>query len=65
MSEPRPPLTRVTLGAITTAAGLPLSADALDALLRPTAAIYAAVDGLDALDLAAAEPAAVFALPWA
>jgi hypothetical protein len=63
MSAPRPAPTRNALAALTTAAGLTLSDAALDALLRPTAAVYAAVDSLDLLDLAETEPAAAFALP--
>jgi hypothetical protein len=63
MSEPRPSPTRDALAALTAAAGLALCADELDALERPTAAIYAAIDGLDALDLRETEPAAVFSLP--
>lgn len=63
MSEPRPSPTRDALAALTAASGLALAADALDALARPTAAIYAALDGLDSLDLGETEPAAVFSLP--
>jgi hypothetical protein len=63
MSEPRPAPTRDTLAALTAAAGLGLTPEALDALVRPTTAIYAAVDSLDSLDLGEAEPAAVFSLP--
>jgi hypothetical protein len=51
------------LAALTTAAGLALSADALDALVRPSGAVFAAVDSLDHLDLGETEPAAVFSLP--
>jgi hypothetical protein len=51
------------LAALTTAAGFALGAAELDALARPVAAIYAAVDGLDSLDLGETEPAAVFSLP--
>jgi Asp-tRNA(Asn)/Glu-tRNA(Gln) amidotransferase C subunit len=63
MPETRPSLSPDTLAALASAAGLALSAAELEALGRPVAAIYAAVDGLDALDLGEAEPAAVFALP--
>ena len=65
MSEPRPSPTREALAALTAATGLVLDGDELDALVRPTAAIYAAVDGLDALTLGETEPAAVFSLPEA
>lgn len=51
-----------TLAALVRRAGLDLSADELAALLPPTAAIYAALDALDALGLAEAEPATYFAL---
>ena len=61
MPEPRPAPARDALAALTRAAGLALSADALDALVRPVAAVYAAVDSLDGLDLEETEPAAVFA----
>ena len=63
MLEPRAPLTRDALAALMAASGLPLSADEIDALLRPTATIYAAVDDLDGLDLGEIESAAVFQLP--
>jgi hypothetical protein len=63
MSDPRPAPTREALAALTTAAGLTLGDAALDALLRPTTAVYAAVDSLDRLDLDEIEPAATFALP--
>jgi hypothetical protein len=63
MSDTRHAPTREALAALTTAAGLALDDTALDALLRPTAAVYAAVDSLDLLDLAETEPAAAFALP--
>ena len=60
MTEPpRPPLTRDTLVGLATAAGLDLTADELAGLLPPAAAIFAAVDRLDRLDLSATEPAAV------
>ena len=49
MSAPRPAPTRDALAALTTAAGLTLSDAALDALVRPSAAVYAAVDSLDLL----------------
>ena len=63
MAEPaRPPLGRDALAALALSAGLSLSLEELDALLPPTAAIFAAVDRLDALDLADTEPAALFQL---
>ncbi|HZR98406.1 MAG TPA: hypothetical protein VFE37_06860 [Chloroflexota bacterium] len=62
MPDPRPTPSRATLAALTTAAGLALPDAALDALVRPVAAVYAAVDSLDGLDLAEFEPAAVFSL---
>jgi hypothetical protein len=54
--EARPPLDADTLRALTRAAGLALSADELAALLPPAAALYAAIDRLDALELADTEP---------
>lgn len=60
---PRRPLTSETLAALYQAAGLALSAEELAALLVPAAAIYQAIDGLDALGLAGTEPAALFRLP--
>ncbi len=62
MPEPRPPITSDTLASLVRAAGLDLGPERLDALLAPTRAIYAAVDGLDALDLDDVEPAAVLRL---
>ncbi len=59
---PRPPLTREALAQLAAIAGLPVSPAELDAVWPATAATFAAVDGLDALDLAGAEPAANFEL---
>ena len=63
MPEPRPPLSRDALAALLAAAGIPISADELDAIARPTAATYALADSLDALSLGETEPAATFTLP--
>jgi hypothetical protein len=62
-SPARPPLTREALAALAASAGLVLTEPELAALLPPTAALFAALDRLDALDLQAAEPAAIFQLP--
>ena len=59
----RPILTREALASILAATGLSVSMDELEVLLPPSAAIYAALDRLDALDLGDAEPAARFQLP--
>ena len=64
MAEPpRPALDRDALAVLLRTAGLSLTADELDALLPPVAAIFGAVDRLDALDLGGAEPMALFQLP--
>lgn len=62
-SAPRPPVTRETLATLLASAGLALGPDELDGLLAPVVAIYTAVEGLDSLDLAGAEPAPVYYLP--
>ncbi len=62
-STPRPPVTREALATLLASAGLVLGPDELDGLLAPVAAIYTAIDGLDSLDLAGAEPAPVYFLP--
>jgi hypothetical protein len=59
---PRPPLTRETLASLALSAGLTLDDAELDALHPPTAAIFAALDRLHSLDLAAVEPASHS--PW-
>ena len=59
----RPPLTRETLASLALSAGLALDDADLAALLGPTAAIFAALDGLHALDLTAVEPAGHFLWP--
>ncbi len=61
--DSRPPLTRETLAALLHASGIPLEPEDIDGLLAPTAATYRAIDGLDGLDLADAEPAAHFHFP--
>jgi hypothetical protein len=63
--DARPPLDADTLRALTRAAGLTLSADELAALLPPAAALYAAIDRLDALGLADIEPPHLFKLEGA
>jgi hypothetical protein len=63
ISPARPPLTREALAALAASAGLVLTESELAALLLPTAALFAALDRLDALDLQAVEPAAIFRLP--
>ena len=61
MMEPlRAPLAREALAALASTAGLVLTAEELDALLPPTAAIFAALDRLDVPEQA--EPAAMFQL---
>jgi hypothetical protein len=61
-AAPRAPITREALATLLASAGLPLSPDELDGLLPPVAAIYAAIDGLDALPLAGTEPAPTYTL---
>jgi hypothetical protein len=63
--EARPPLDADTLRALTRAAGLALSADELAALLPPAAALHAAIDRLDAMELADTEPPHIFRLQGA
>jgi|RhiMetdeSRZDD1v2_1073273.scaffolds.fasta_scaffold449394_1 hypothetical protein len=58
----RPPLTRGALAQIFALAGLSVTPAELDAVWPAAAATCAAVDSLDALDLADAEPAARFEL---
>ena len=59
----RPTLDSETLATLARNAHLMLEPEELTALLPPTAAIFAAVDSLDALEgLQAAEPAARFVL---
>ena len=60
---PRPPLTREAMAELAAIAGLSVSPAELDAVWPATAATFAAIDSLDALDLAEAEPAANFELP--
>jgi len=62
---PRSPLTREALAAFAATTGLALSSADLDAILAPTAALFVALDGLDALSQADVEPAATFRLPVA
>ena len=59
----RPILSREALASILATTGLSVSMDELEVLLPPSAAIHAALDRLDALDLGDAEPAARFQLP--
>jgi hypothetical protein len=59
---PRPPLTREALAQLAATTGLSVSPAELDAVWPATAAVFAAVDSLDALDLADTEPAASFEL---
>jgi hypothetical protein len=59
---PRPPLSREALAQLVAIAGLSVSPAELDAVWPATAATFKAVDSLDALDLAEAEPAANFEL---
>ena len=63
--EARPPLDADTLRALMRAAGLALSADELAGLLPPAAALYAAIDRLDAMKLADTEPPHIFRLQGA
>jgi hypothetical protein len=59
---PRPSLTRDGLAQLVAIAGLSVTPAELDAVWPAAAATFKAVDSLDALDLADAEPAASFEL---
>ena len=56
----RRPLTRETFASLAQSAGMSMSEAEMDALLVPSAAIWAAVERLDTLPLG--EPAAIFVL---